>query len=89
VAAGVTSTDGSEGTSHALAVSYDGRSWTTTSVPALPKGGGTSAFNGVSCVSATDCVAVGEGGGPGGSLYSNAPVTGFWSGKSWKLVSAS
>jgi hypothetical protein len=51
--------------------------------------GGTSAFNGISCLSATDCVAVGAGGGAGGLLFSNAAVTGFWNGKSWHLVTAS
>ena len=57
-------------------------------MPALLKGG-TSAFNGVSCVSATWCVAVGEGGGPGGQLFSGAALTAFWNGKSWRLVTAS
>ena len=87
VAVGVSSTNGRQQTSHALAVSYHGRSWTRARVPALPKGG-TSAFNGVSCVSATWCVAVGEGGGPGGQLFSGAALTAFWNGKSWRLVTA-
>jgi hypothetical protein len=87
-AAGVASTDGSEQTSHALAASYDGRSWTIASVPVLAHGG-TSEFHAVSCPSAKYCVAVGEGGGPGGTTFSNAALTGFWNGKSWKLVSAS
>jgi hypothetical protein len=88
VAVGVSSTNGRQQTSHALAVSSHGRSWTRARVPALPKGG-TSAFNGVSCVSATWCVAVGEGGGPGGQLFSGAALTAFWNGKSWRLVTAS
>ena len=58
MAVGNTSTDGSEETAHALAISYDGH-WTTGNVPPLANGG-TSAFSSVSCVSATDCVAVGE-----------------------------
>jgi hypothetical protein len=87
VAVGYTSTDGSEQTSHALAVSYNGH-WTTGIVPRLANGG-TSAFSSVSCVSATDCVAVGEGGGPGKTLFSSAALTAFWNGKSWKLVGAS
>lgn len=88
VAAGVSSTNGAEETSHALAMSYDGRSWTTGNVPALPHGG-TAQFQAVSCVSATDCVAVGEGGGPNGTLFSSAALTAFWNGTSWKLVLAS
>jgi hypothetical protein len=88
VAVGVASTNGSQQTSHALAVSDDGRSWTTVRVPALPKGG-TSAFNDLSCVSAKWCVAVGEGGGPDGRLFSGAALTAFWNGKSWGLITAS
>jgi hypothetical protein len=88
VAAGVASTDGSEQTSHALAASYDGRSWTIASVPALAHGG-TSEFKAVSCPSVNYCVAVGEGGGPGGTTFSNAALTGFWNGQGWKLVGAS
>jgi hypothetical protein len=87
VAVGNTSTNGSEETSHALAISYNGH-WTTGSVPPLANGG-ASAFTSVSCVSATDCVAVGEGGGPGETLFSSAALTAFWNGKSWKLVGAS
>jgi hypothetical protein len=87
VAVGDTSTDGSEQTSHALAISYNGH-WTTGIVPRLANGG-TSAFSGVSCVSATDCVAVGEGGFPGKTLFSSAALTAFWNGKNWKLVGAS
>ncbi len=89
VAVGVASTNGSQQASRALAVSYNGRSWTTARVPALPKGSGATQFQGVSCVSAAFCVAVGEGGGSGGNLFSNAALTGFWNGKSWKLVTAS
>jgi hypothetical protein len=87
VAVGVSSTDGKQDTSHALAVSYDGQSWTTTRVPAL-RNGGSSTFNGVSCVSAAWCAAVGEGGGPDGQLLSGAALTAFWNGKTWRLVTA-
>jgi hypothetical protein len=85
--AGVASTDGSEQASQALAASYDGQSWTIASVRALAQG--SSEFNAVTCPSANYCVAVGEGGGPGGTTFSNAALTGFWNGKSWKLVGAS
>jgi hypothetical protein len=88
VSVGVASKDGSEQTSQAVADVYNGRSWAPRSVPALPHGG-TSQFQGVSCASASFCVAVGEGGGPGGNLFSSAALTGFWNGKSWRLVTAS
>jgi hypothetical protein len=88
VAVGVASKDGSEETSQAVADVYNGRSWTPRTVPALPRGG-TSQFQGVSCVSVSFCAAVGEGGGPGGTLFSGTALTGFWNGKSWTLVTAS
>jgi hypothetical protein len=87
LAVGVTSSNGSQQNSHAIAVSYDGHSWTTVSVPAEP-GFGPTDFNGVSCHSATDCLAVGEMGKPRGALFSNAAFTGVWNGKTWKLVPA-
>jgi hypothetical protein len=88
VTVGLTTVDGTEQTSHALAASYNGKTWSVGSVPA-PTGGGTSAFSAVSCLSAKDCVAVGEGGGPQGTLFSGAAFTGFWNGTSWKAVPAS
>lgn len=88
VTVGGTSADGTEETSHALAASYNGTTWKVASVPA-PASGGTSAFSSVSCLSAKDCVAVGEGGGPQGTLFSSAAFTGFWNGTRWKAVPAS
>ncbi len=66
---------------------WNGAVWSVVSVPG-PKGFGTGVY-GVSCGSATSCVAVGEGGGAGGTLSSAAALTGFWNGKSWRLVTAS
>jgi hypothetical protein len=88
VAAGVVSTNGSEETSHATAESFNGRSWAPMPVPVLANGG-TSQFEAVSCASARYCVAVGEGGGPGHTLYSSAALTGLWNGTGWRLVRAS
>ena len=87
VTVGLTTTNGTEQTSHALAAAYNGKIWTPASVPA-PAGGGTSAFSTVSCLSASYCVAGGEGGGPGGLLFSSAAFTGFWNGKTWTEVPA-
>jgi hypothetical protein len=86
VAAGLTSANGSEETSRALAVSYDGKTWKEASVPA-PAGVG-SIFTAVSCVSATDCVAVGGRGGPDSGLTSSTAFTGVWNGTTWKAVAA-
>jgi len=68
------------------AASYNGRAWTGVKLPA-PAAGQSSTLSSVSCVSATDCVAVGQV-GPVSGLTSSALV-GFWNGKSWRLVTAS
>jgi hypothetical protein len=72
----------------ALAEFFNGRGWTRLSVPA-PAGAADTEFNGVSCVSATNCVAVGS------TVYFTNPktshvtaLTGIWNGKHWRLVPA-
>ncbi len=72
--------------SRPAAASYNGRSWTGVSLPA-PAAGQSSALNAVSCVSAADCVAVGQA-GPASGLTSSA-LAGFWNGRSWRLTTAS
>jgi hypothetical protein len=72
----------------ALAEFFNGRGWTRLSVPA-PAGAADTEFAGVSCVSATSCVAVGS------TVYFTNPktshvtaLTGIWNGKHWRLVPA-
>jgi hypothetical protein len=72
--------------SRAAAASYNGKAWTAVSVPA-PAAGQNSSLGSVSCVSATDCVAVGQV-GPASGLTSSALV-GFWNGKRWRVTTAS
>ncbi len=72
--------------SRAAAASYNGRAWMAVSVPA-PPAGQSSALGSVSCVSAADCLAVGQVGPPSG-LTSSA-LAGFWNGKRWRLVTVS
>jgi hypothetical protein len=55
------------------------------SVPA-PRTGEASVFNAVTCRTATDCVAVGQG-GPTATTNGTGP-SGFWTGKRWRLVTA-
>jgi hypothetical protein len=74
---------GAEG--RAGAVLFNGTKWAMTSFPAPPAGDVSQLF-GVSCVSATFCVAVGVV-GPSSGLVS-AALTAVWNGKSWKLVTA-
>jgi hypothetical protein len=67
------------------AVVFNGTKWAMTSFPAPPTGD-VSGLSGVSCVSATFCVAVGAVGPP--SVVAPAALTAVWNGKSWKLVAA-
>jgi len=67
---------------------WNGKSWTFKLVPVPPSGGGSSAISalqGVSCPSATDCVAVGEL-----DLGNGEPqqygFSGIWNGKAWRLA---
>ena len=72
----------------ALAEFFNGRGWTRLSVPD-PAGAADTEFFGVSCLSATSCVAVGS------TVYGTNPktshataLTGIWNGKRWRLVPA-
>ena len=73
------------GTGRATAVSWQGKAWTVTKVPA-PGRGKASLFSDVSCLSAANCVAAGQV-GPAGSTE-GIGLTGFWTGKAWRLVTA-
>jgi hypothetical protein len=72
-------------TGRAAAVTWDGRTWTVTRVPA-PARGKASLFNGVSCLSAGSCVAAGQV-GPDNSTTGTG-LSGFWNGRGWRLVTA-
>jgi hypothetical protein len=72
----------------ALAEFFNGKSWTRLSVPA-PAGAADTEFTGVSCLSATSCVAVGStvyGTNP--KTYRETALAGIWNGKRWRLVPA-
>ena len=61
----------------ALAERWDGHSWTITPVPG-PSGNGTwPVLQGVSCTSASDCIAV------GGDEVSNKTIAYAWNGSRW------
>jgi hypothetical protein len=74
-----------EDTGRAAAVSWNGRTWTVTRVPA-PGKGKASLFNAVTCLSPADCVAAGHE-GPFNTIQGNS-LTGFWNGSRWNLVAA-
>ena len=42
-------------------------------------------FTDVTCLSATDCVAVGQLGPAGSANDTSTALSGFWNGKSWRL----
>lgn len=69
----------------AVAVTWNGKSWALEPVPA-PAKGKTSFLFSVSCRSTASCAAVGETGSVGADTTSS--LSGFWNGKTWKLVPA-
>jgi hypothetical protein len=72
-------------TGKAAAVTWNGKAWAVTSVPAPGKGKG-SLFNGVTCLTASSCVAVGQL-GPAVSTNGTG-LSSSWNGKNWRLVAA-
>jgi len=66
------------------AATWNGKAWTVTTP--TPAKGKASLFNGVTCLSTTSCVAVGQIGPTGGTADSG--LSGFWNGSSWHLVTA-
>jgi hypothetical protein len=82
--------DGAPGKSEGTPGSYvwNGKSWSFKQVPVPPKGGGstaTSQLGGVQCLSATDCVAVGQL-DLGSEEQFQYGFAGFWNGKAWRLA---
>jgi hypothetical protein len=71
----------------AAAVSWNGKAWTVTRVPP-PGKDKASLFTAVTCRSATDCVAVGQTAPAGSASNASTALSGFWNGKSWRLVAA-
>jgi hypothetical protein len=67
---------------------WNGKSWSLEKVPAPPTGGtgtgtGMSMLQGAQCLSATDCVAVGQLDLGSDEQYQYG-FSGFWNGKAWK-----
>lgn len=75
LAAGSYSPD-SGGDSYGFAVTWNGR--TLKTIPAPPASGGEDAIDGLSCVSAGDCIVMTS------SLVSNRSVIDTWNGSGWK-----
>ena len=72
----------------ARALYFNGKTWTRQSVPG-PGKGKSSAFSGVSCPKAGDCVAIGELGDFDLNTAGTPPqLGGTWNGKTWELAYA-
>jgi hypothetical protein len=72
-------------TGRAAAVRWNGKGWMST--PVTPPGAGKATlFDAITCRSASFCVAVGLA-GPFGQ-QAGTGLSGFWNGKTWKLVAA-
>jgi hypothetical protein len=82
---GSDSSGGGVNSGMAAAVTWNGTAWTVMSVPA-PRAGQASEFNAVTCLTPTDCVAVGQAGPV--STANGSGLSGFWNGKRWRLVAA-
>ncbi len=88
VAVGDTGADinaGVDNSGRGAAATWNGKAWTLAPVPA-PARGKSSVLDGVWCPLQAGCVAVGKA-GPTGSAVANG-LSGFWNGKSWRLVTA-
>jgi hypothetical protein len=72
-------------TGRAAAAQWNGKAWTST--PVTPPGAGKATlFDAVTCRSPSFCVAVGLAGPYGQSAGTG--LSGFWNGKTWRLVAA-
>jgi hypothetical protein len=75
------------GTSHVLALSYNGTSLKPTPAVPLPKGTTDGALSGVSCVTTRYCVAVGvaDGDTPAFGPFDSVTIIETWNGAKWTL----
>jgi hypothetical protein len=76
---------GPQGHSHPVAMSWNGKAWSVLTVPALGAGA-RGALEGVSCLTAKWCTAIGQAGPP--SSVNGIPLAGFWNGSVWRLTAA-
>jgi hypothetical protein len=75
----------SNGTDTPLVETWNGSSWTLGAQPPLPAGAGGGFFD-VSCVSGSDCWAVGAVVGVGGNGNPSAALIENWNGVSWSMA---
>ena len=66
----------------ALIETWNGATWSTSSLPAPSPSGTTVELYGVSCVSASSCVAVGSS----STMTATSPLSETWNGSTWQLA---
>ena len=73
-------------TSTAVAMRWNGRTWTALDIPD-PAGpaGPLIIINGISCASASMCIAVGDAATFGGQSFTFMPLTERWNGRKWAI----
>ena len=76
---------GSNGTDTPLVEVWNGSSWTLSAQPPVPTGAGGGLFD-VSCISGSDCWAVGAVVGVDGDGNPSAALIENWNGVSWSMV---
>jgi hypothetical protein len=70
-----------------LAETWNGKAWSITPTPTLSHtAGDDSELHGVSCVSASRCVAVGSRGDAKGNTVGTATLVESWNGKAWSVI---
>jgi hypothetical protein len=71
----------------ALAETWNGKTWTAVTPP-VPSGSTRAFLDGVSCTSASRCMAVGQSGSVAVGDTASVALTDYWNGKAWKRVAA-
>ena len=84
VVVGTYTTLAGAGASRPYALTWNGTSLTPTAAPPAPKGSGFTSLTGVSCITASSCVAVGDSRSGAGPL-----IVETWNGAKWTLRTAS
>ena len=75
----------SNGTTSPLAETWNGVTWSLGATPPLPAGSGGGLFA-LSCVTGSDCWAVGAVNAPGGNGGPDGTLVEHWDGTSWSVV---
>lgn len=90
MAVGWSEASGQASVDYTLAEAWNGSSWAIVRTPSPSDPGGGAELNAVSCVSSTECMAVGETeifeASHGGALVPH-PLAEMWNGAKWTLVS--